>query len=147
MATLDFNASEYVVQDYAPIEPGEYNAIIIESDDKPTAKGGRYVALKLQIVDGKYQNRTLYDNLNLWNRSEQAQNIARGTLAAICKAVGVANPPNTAVLHNKRLRVVVALEKREDTGEFKNVVKAYRPCDNMVAAAPVVAHTGVAKPW
>jgi hypothetical protein len=152
MPNLDFNASEYEVVDYTPLEPGEYPAVIVESEDKPTAKGDRYVKLKLQICEGRYQNRTLFDNLNLWNSSETARNIARGTLASICQAVGVPSPKYTEMLHNKKLIVVVALEKRADTGEIRNVIKAYRPYQTQIPNVPAVAEVAAAgeekrKPW
>jgi hypothetical protein len=150
MPNLDFNASEYEAVDYTPLEPGEYPAVIVESEDKPTAKGDRYVKLKLQICEGRYQNRTLFDNLNLWNSSETARNIARGTLASICQAVGVPSPKYTEMLHNKKLLVVVALEKRADTGEIRNVIKSYRPYKNAIpilAAATEVAAEEKRKPW
>lgn len=129
MADFDFNVGDYKPSEYELIEAGEYDALIIASEKKSTKSGGSRLELKLQIISGKPMNRTLYDNLNLWNRSEQATAIARSQLAAITQAVGVPNPRASEELHNRRLRIVVGVEKREDNGELKNEIKGYKRCE------------------
>jgi len=129
VADFDFNVGDYKPSEYELIEAGEYDALIIASEKKPTKSGGSRLELKLQIISGKAMNRTLYDNLNLWNRSEQATAIARSQLAAISQAVGVPNPRASMELHNRRLRIVVGVEKREDNGELKNEIKGYKRCE------------------
>lgn len=146
MPSFDFNVADYKPTDYELIEAGEYDAMIIETSDKPSKSGGRYLELKLQLIGGKFANRTVYDLLNLWNRSEKATAIARSELASIGNAVGVANPSSSEQLHNKLMRVVIGVEKREDNGALKNVIKAYKPAATQ-QQQPVVATTGDRKPW
>jgi len=148
MATFDFNVADYTNTEYELIDAGEYDALIIESEDKPTRNGaGRLLELKIQIVSqGKFQNRLIYDRLNLWNRSEKATAIARGELASIARAVGVPTPKDSRELHNKRLRVVIAVEKREDNGALQNTVKSYKPVESQIPMYPVDANEG-RKPW
>lgn len=146
MADFDFNVSDYKPTEYELIEAGEYDAVIVESEKKPTKSGGSRLEMKVQIIGGKFANRTLYDNLNLWNRSEQATAIARGQLAAICAAVGVPTPRGSQELHNKRLRVVVGVEKREDNGELKNTIKGYKASQLSQQQQPQPAVSG-GKPW
>lgn len=123
-----FNANQYeddaLVLD--PIKPGTYVAVITDSEMHPTAKGnGQFLLLTLQIIEGEYKGRKVWDRLNLINPSEAAMDIARRNLAAICRAVGVLTPKDSSELHDKPLQVRVAQRKREDNGEIVNDVKAY----------------------
>ena len=144
MADFDFDVSSYEAKEFSLIDAGEYDAIIIASEKKQNKNGGQRLELKLQIVSEHAKNRTLYDNLHLWNKSEEATDIARRTLKSISDALSVKKPKGSEELHNKRLRIVVAVEKREDNGELKNVIKGYKPVEKQVAT---VSAGGDARPW
>lgn len=109
------------------IPAGEYDVVIIKSEVKTTkSQTGQYVELTLQVLDrGPFQNRKLFDRLNLWNPNATAVAIAKGTLSAICRAVGVPSPNDTVELHNRPLRVRVAVENDAERGA-SNVIKAYK---------------------
>lgn len=127
---------------------GEYDAAIVASEVKQTTNGdGKYLKLELQILNGQYQNRKVWDNLNIWNPNAQAVQIAKGTLSAICRAVNVLTPNDSAELHNKPLRVKLAVKKDAEYGD-RNVIKAYKPrqAGPAPAQAPVLAASG-ANPW
>lgn len=113
---------------FDPLPPGEYEATIVASEFKQTKNGdGEYLSLEVKILSGQYQNRVLYENLNLKNRNEQAVQIAKGTLSAICRAVNVLTPNDSSELHMKPLRISVGTRKREDTGEMQNYIKGFKP--------------------
>lgn len=102
---------------------GEYDAIIVASEMKPTNAGnGEYLNLTLQVLSGQYQNRKLWDLLNLKNPSQDAVDIAKGTLSAICRAVNVMEPNDSSELHNKPLRVRVKIDK-----DGRNKITSYKP--------------------
>lgn len=105
---------------------GDYDVVIVNSEKKATKAGdGAYIELTLQVCNGQFQNRKLFDRLNLWNANEKTVAIARGTLSAICRALGVMSPNDTAELHNRPgLRCKVAVGK-DDKGNPKNEVKGY----------------------
>lgn len=127
---------------FEPIPAGEYNACIVNSEMKMTKNGnGQYLNLELSILDGPYQNRRLFDKLNLQNPNAEAVTIAKGTLSAICRAVNVLAPDDSAQLHMKPLRINVGVRKREDTGEMQNTIKSYKP-RNASAPAPMLATAG-----
>lgn len=112
-----FDANKVEPQSVREIIPaGDYLAIIADSEKVETkARDGYMIKMKLQIIEeGQYKNRTLFDNLNLWNKSEQAVQIAQSTLSAICHAVGVLQPKDTSQLHNKPLCIVVKTGKYND---------------------------------
>ena len=109
-----------------PIPAGKYIAVITETEMKPTKTGGgKYLQLTFQVLDGEYKGRLVWARLNLENKSEMTVKIARGELSAICRAVGVMAPKDSIELHNIPLEISVGLKKRDDNGEFTNVIKGY----------------------
>ena len=128
MANLNgFNAANVdPATDFEPIPAGKYLAIISNSEMKPTKNGsGTYLELTFQVIDGQYKNRLLWSRLNLSNPNNQAVQIAQGELSAICRAVGVLQPKDSAELHNLPLQITVKCKKREDTGDVVNEIKQF----------------------
>ena len=129
MANLSgFDASKVEPnQGFDALPAGDYPAVIIDSKMKPTKAGdGQYLELQLQILNGQFQNRRLFDRLNLVNKNDQAVQIAKGTLSAICRAVNVLTPKDSVELHNKPLTIKVAVSK-DQNGNPNNEVKGYKP--------------------
>lgn len=137
---MNFDANQVEPnQGFEPIPAGEYDVIIIDSKMKPTkANTGRYLELTLQVLNGPFQNRQLWDRLNLFNPNEKAVQIAKGTLSAICRAVGVMTPKDSAELHNRPLRCRVVGTK-DQNGNPSNEVKGYKPRDGQQAPQPAAA--------
>jgi hypothetical protein len=138
-------------QGFDVLPAGEYDAVIVNSEVKATQAGdGRYLKLELQVLNGQFQNRKVWDQLNIWNPNAQAVQIAKGQLSAICRAVNVLTPQDSAELHGKPLRIKVAVKKDAEYGD-KNVVKAYKPRQVAPPApqAPVstAAPTPAGQPW
>ena len=139
---------------FDPIPNGDYLCIITTSEMKPTKAGdGAYLELELQVIEGPYQGRKLWDRLNLNNANETTVKIAKGTLSAICRAVGVLQPKDSCELHDLPMLVKVACKKRDDTEELTNVIKSYKKRD-AVAAVPAsspapakAAATSSTPPW
>lgn len=139
---------------FDPIPNGDYLCIITTSEMKPTKAGdGAYLELELEVIDGPYRGRKLWDRLNLNNANETTVRIAKGTLSAICRAVGVLQPTDSCELHDLPLVAKVACRKRDDTDELTNVIKSYKKRD-AVAAVPAsspapakAAATSSTPPW
>jgi hypothetical protein len=110
---------------FEPIPPGEYPAVIVSSEKKPTSTGGQGLSLKFQILNGQYQNRTVFEFINIVNKSTEAQNIGRSQLKSICVAVGVENPQHSEELHNRPLTIKVAICK-DQNGNPRNEIKGYK---------------------
>jgi hypothetical protein len=108
---------------------GDYEVLIIDSEMKATKNGdGEYLALELQVTSGEHKGRILWTNLNLRNPNAKAEEIARGTLSAICRAVGVLTPQDSSELHNKPLLAVVRI-KTDPTYGDKNEVRGFKPVE------------------
>jgi len=113
------------VPSFDPIPAGQYLAMIVASEEKTSQKGFRYVSLEFEIVDGQYQGRKLWVNLNLYHPEPEAVKFARAELAAICKAIGVLKPQDSVQLHNLPMLITVKCANRKDTGELQNRIKSY----------------------
>ena len=136
-----------------PLPAGKYIAVVSESELKPTkAGGGKYLQLTFQIIEGEHKGRLVWARLNLENKSEMTVKIARGELSAVCRAVGVMQPRDSVELHNVPLEINVGLKKRDDNGEFTNVIKGYAKKGGNGAAGPAPrpaagAGPGSTPPW
>jgi hypothetical protein len=118
-----------------PIPAGRYVAAITASEMKPTKNGaGQYLELEYQILDGEAKGRKLWSRHTLQHPSQQTVQIARGELSAICRAVGIMTPKDSAELHNLPLTVSVKLKKREDNGELTNEISAWAKKDAATGA-------------
>jgi len=142
MADLSgFDASKVPESEFEALPAGEYRAVVIESERKPTKAGnGHLLQVKLQIIDGPHKNRTVFDRFNLWNASNVAAEIAKQQFAGLCKAVNVLQPKDSSDLHMKPF--MVKLTVKEYDGKDRNEVKGYK------AALPMAAATTEKKsPW
>lgn len=134
--------------DFEPIPAGKYQAVIIDSEMKPTKAGtGSYLQLTFQIIDGEYKNRLLWTRLNLDNPNATAVQIARAELSAICRAVGVLTPKDSVELHNLPLVIHVRCKKRMDTGEIMNEIKGYSKKESLAAPSNNASAANTTPPW
>ena len=132
MATLNFNANEVPPAEALDAVPaGKYIAVITESEVKPTKSGsGHFLELTFEIIESELKGRKVWARLNLDNPNAQAVQIARGELSAICHAIGVMQPKDSAELHNLPLEISVRCKKREDSDELSNEIKGYAKKDS-----------------
>lgn len=114
--------------------------MIVASQMKPTKAGtGSFLECELnEIGDGVYKGRKLWVRMNLSNPNKTAEEIANRELGAICKAVGILKPTDSAELHNRPMMVDVGV-KKNDRNEDENYVKGYEPIGGMQASAPAPA--------
>lgn len=111
---------------FEPVPAGKYVAVIVASEFKPTKSGtGQYLELRLQIVDGEHKGRQFWERLNLQNPNPTAVENAKGTLSAICRAVGVMAPQDSAELHDHPIQIKIVCKKDAGTGEIRNEIKGY----------------------
>ena len=143
MAELNFDASLVEPQsDFSPLPVGNYTVVITQSDMKDTKNGnGKYLQLTLQVVEGEFKNRLIFDRLNIMNQNPTAQQIAQKALSSICRAVGVMHPRDSEELHDKVFQVKLGI--RPASGEYgeSNIVKGY----SGLSSTPTKKGSG--KPW
>ncbi len=150
MANLDgFNAHDVEpTSGFDPIPAGQYVAVITASEMKAAKSGsGSYLELTFAILEGEYKNRLVWARLNLNNANATAVKIARSDLSAICRAVGVMQPRDSAELHNLPLLITVKLKKRADTDELTNEIKKFEPRSAATGQPQQAAVTDNTPPW
>lgn len=147
MAILNFNANEVEPSKaFDPIPAGKYIAVITDSEMKETRAGtGRYLQLEFEVTDGEFAGRKVWARLNIENRNPEAVRMARADLSAICRAVNVLTPSDSADLHNLPLVIKVHVRRDKNTGEISNEIRGYeskaafKP-EPRQAATPVSSH-------
>jgi hypothetical protein len=83
-----------------PLPPGRYVVQIVNSEMRPTKDGmGQLLWLELDVLEGEYAGRKLFDRLNLVNANPTTVEIAQRTLSAICHAVGKMQVDDSEQLH------------------------------------------------
>lgn len=130
---------------YEPMPAGFYPMMITDSEMKDSQSGGQYVKLTIEVVDGPKKGRKVFSNLNLVNANQQAVDIARRDLSAICHSVGVLQPQDTQELHYKPFVGKVKVRAAQGNYDASNEMAGYLPATEENAAkcnaAPVVAST------
>ena len=128
LAGFDASKIEVPENDFTPLPAGEYQAVIIDSEDKPNSKGtGRNLNLTLKIEGPTHQGRLVWHTLCMVHPNPQTQQIAAATLSSICRAVNVLTPQDSSELHGKQLTVVLAVRTDQNTGKVFQDVKRYKP--------------------
>lgn len=150
-----YNAEDYEpAGEFTPVPEGWYTAMFTASEFKNTKRGdGQYLELTISVLDKPYEGRTVFARLNLDNPNDQAVQIAKGELSAICRAVGKMTPDDASELHNIPFKVKLGIKPYE--GKKYNEVLAYKsiksegtapPADVRPTNPPAPAPTAAGKP-
>ena len=137
---IDANVPE--AGSFTIIPPATYKAVIAGDKITTTKDGrGKMLELTVQIIEGPYTGLTIIDRLNIVNASQQAQNIAQGTLKRICGVLRAPFPPqNTDSLMGKPMLVTVGVEEftSNKTGNplKSNKIKNYAPIPSVTSTPP-----------
>lgn len=122
MADLGFelNEEEYPQTNFEPIPAGDYVAQIVDEQTKFTRSGGEMIVLKWKILEPeRYADHIVFENVNVFNASADAQRIARERISNIMRAAGMKGISNTEALRFIPLKVSVII--KQDVGfEPKN---------------------------
>ena len=118
---------------FDPIPAGMYEAELTKSEIKTTkAKDGKYLAFCFKVLDGEFEGRMIWTNLNIVNKNETAVKIAQGDLKAICESVGFEGElEDTEDLHNIPLAIKVSVKEETAQWPAKNEIKGYKSLDEV----------------
>jgi hypothetical protein len=157
MPVIDFDMSGYDAPParaaFDPLPPGDYHAIITDSQMKDTKAGtGQYVELAMQIIEGEFSGRKLWERLNVVNHNKQAEDIARSQLKSLSGVCEVEPLRDTEQLHDTPFIVSLEIDRKEPT---RNRVMGYKSAKSALApAAKPAGRTAAApapeaakKPW
>jgi hypothetical protein len=89
MDLTGFNALEIEpATSYEPLPADWYKAVITQTEEKPTKlQTGSYLQLMIEVIEGQYAGRKVFDRLNLKNPNSVAVEIAQRSLSSICRAM------------------------------------------------------------
>lgn len=134
----NFNPDEHESVDYSPVPPGDYKVMIEKVEVKDTKAGtGKYINLQMAIIEGEYENRKIFDMINIQNPNDTCVKIGLARLADLCRAIGVATINDTDELENACLSVKVVVERKikdDENSEMANKVSKYIPKDGATSA-------------
>jgi len=130
MDVSDIDLTQVPDQDtFEPVPDGEYVCAVKHTEGRETKAGdGKYLQVELQIVEGPYAGRLLWDRLNLFNPSEKAQNIARRQFRSLWNAAGLAEDAptkDTSMLHGKIVQTSVVVSPARGQYGPSNDIKGY----------------------
>ena len=153
MASFGHTFDASTVEPTTPVEifpPGKYRVQLVASEMRPTKDGmGQYLLLELDVLEGPYAGRKLFDRLNLVNANPDAVLMAQRNLSALCRAAGKMQVSNSEQLH--LIPIQVDVKVRPPKGQYgeSNSIR-YLPGNDTHStppAAPVpAAPAGFARP-
>ena len=134
-------------QSMEPIPAAWYKAVFTESEEKPTkAQTGSYLQLTVEVIEGEYQGRKVFERLNLNNPNQTAVDIAQRTLSSICRAVGIMTPRNSSDLHDKPFMVKVAVKPADGAYSASNEIKEYAAVEKGGASSAQASTSSASTP-
>jgi hypothetical protein len=129
-----FNASTVEPnKPFEPLPPGRYVVQIVNSEMRATKDGmGQLLWLELDVLEGAYAGRKLFDRLNLINNNPTTVEIAQRTLSAICHATGLMQVDDSEQLHLIPLIADVKVQPPKNGYDAQNTLR-YMPLEQQPA--------------
>lgn len=94
---------------FTTLPAGPYQVVMSGATTVATkAKDGHFIKVVYTVIEGEFNGRKIFDNMNCWNKSEEACKIAWAQMSAICHAVGHIQVGNMDELFNLPLTVTVS---------------------------------------
>lgn len=88
------------IDTYEVLPVGKYLAQIVNSEMRVTKDGsGHYLFLEVDVLEGRYAGRKLFERIHLINPNTEAVQIAQRTLSSVCRAVGKLQVSDSSQLH------------------------------------------------
>jgi hypothetical protein len=149
MATFGATFDATGIDPMKPLEvlpPGKYMAQIVSSDMRLTKDGtGQYLFLEIDVLEGPYQGRKLFDRLNLVNDNTQTVEMAQRTLSAICHATGRLQVQDSEDLHLIPFLAVVTVHPPKNGYGETNKIR-YQPLERTAPASQLAESSHPATP-
>jgi len=137
---------------FQPLPADWYKCVITETEERVTSKGdGSFLLLSIEVIDGDYSGRKVFDRLNLKNPNSTAVEIAQRSLSSICRAISVNSPKDSSELCDKPMMVKLAVKAASGDYEASNDVKGYEAVNSEASAQPAPSgassNGGSTPPW
>lgn len=152
--SFDINSIPEQQNDFSPLPEGWYNAVINKAEIRDTKdKTGQYVAVRYDIIGPTHQGRVVFGNINIKNKSTQAEEIGRQALGSIMRAIGLSRVDDTDQLIGGSLQIKLSIRTQEgyeptnDVRGYKSVEGGIMPKAEAFTPAPASDDGKAAPPW
>lgn len=135
MAAINFNRNELPEDNggFEPIPEGWYKVTIKSAELKPTKDGtGQYIKIEYKLDNG----RVVFGNLNIKNKSQDAERIGLQQLGSLMGAIGLASVRDTDQLIGGVLEIKLSVKPATAEYPAGNDVKAYRAIEGSQMPTP-----------
>ena len=116
-------------QSFDPLPAGPYNVTIVGAENKDTKFGnGKFIKLTLEVADGRYQGRKLWENINYRNQNPVAEDIGKRTMKTVMAHCGIEVVRTADDFIGYTLPVQVTLKPRKDQPDvLENQIRISAP--------------------
>lgn len=140
MALLDtsFDVNDLPEQqnDFSPLPEGWYQVSVAGAEIRPTKdKTGQYIAVRYDVVGPTHQGRVVFGNINIKNKSTQAEEIGRQQLGSLMRAIGLARVDDTDQLIGGNLQIKVSIRQSEGY-DPQNEVRQWKAIEGSTPSVP-----------
>ena len=152
MAHFPFNCNEAPADNHAPIPPGKYPAVIVETHmGEPNEKGTVQMRVKWQITGGPHAGLHVTNYITaICPSSQTAQDIGHRFIKNLCDSVGLASIMDTDELVGRAHIIDVGHQTKKDDADFNakqyREVKRCYPAGRATTPARETPPTNPAKP-
>jgi hypothetical protein len=127
--------------DYEAIPKGNYNVVVLEAEKQVSKSGKDMIRAKVQITEGPYVNRTLFNYIVFSPESPKAMRMTLIRLAAFGitrEFIGTTKPSIGQIAELLEGRKAVAVVGIQAEGEYKgsNEIKSFKALEGEAQAAP-----------
>lgn len=115
---------------FDPLPAGEYQVFVEKCDLCNTKDGtGQYLKLMYRVTSENFANRVVFGNLNIRNKSAEAERIGMQQMRSLLESVGISKIQDTDQLIGKNLLITVGVKNDPQYGD-QNTIKKYKPLQN-----------------
>ena len=120
---------------FEPLPRGKYEAVITQTEQVETKNGDPMLRLTIEIIEGQYTGRKVFDQFMLQHPNEKAQLIGLQKLKSIKLAVGKPGDVEESDLWGTPIQIGLKVEE-PDGYAARNVITFYKALAQPVAPAP-----------
>lgn len=156
MALLDisFDVNDLPAQqnDFSPLPEGWYSVSVAGAEIRATKdQTGQYIAVRYDVTGPTHQGRVVFGNINIKNKSTQAEEIGRQQLGSLMRAIGLARVDDTDQLIGGNCQIKLSIRQSEGY-DPQNEVRQWKAIEGGTPSVPSAqtaseASAKAAPPW
>lgn len=121
---------------FDPIPQGNHQMEVFDSEIKEADTGSVGLKLQYRITGESFNNRRIFDYINLKKKDGTENEIGHKQVAQLCNALGIEGFSDTSELHGITFTGYVGHDKRD--GETRERIKGFKPAK----VTPAQPHAG-----